>query len=499
MTLWLPWSAVLILTGALALVCVSFAFARLGRFTAAALVIAAAAFMVRAYAASDMALHPWDERYHAVVAKHLIDEPLIPRLYADPALPYDFRDWTGNHVWLHKPPLSLWIQAASMKMFGVAEIPLRLPSIVFSTLAVLVTFGIGRALFSPAAGVVAAAFHAFNGFLVDLAAGRRTSDHVDTLLITIVGAGILATLAVRKSHPGLTGVALGLACGLACMTKSFFGLLLVPIWIAIRLQYGRSSLLRDVAVAGCVAFLVAAPWTIYSAAMFPREFGYESAYAWRHATEVLENQGGPLWNYIADLPRFFGELVYVPLAIAIISVFKGTAGPARRGMLLWVAIPYVLFSLMATKMPAYVMMAAPALFLIQADVWVDLNTRRAAATDARRRALLTAAIFVLALLPARHLLSPSGPLESRERNPEWVQDLRALNTTIGAERAVVFNIEAPIEAMFYTPYVVYADMPTTDQVHMLQDKGYGVYIYESRAGGRPPSVRRVASSASARP
>ena len=68
----------------------------------------------RMYMAMDQFLHPWDERYHALVAKHLIAHPLVPTLYDSPVLPYDYRDWMANHVWLHKPPLALWFAASSM-------------------------------------------------------------------------------------------------------------------------------------------------------------------------------------------------------------------------------------------------------------------------------------------------------------------------------------------------------------------------------------------------
>jgi hypothetical protein len=131
--LWLPGGAVLVTLSAAALVWMSCVFARRERWTMAAVALGAAALLVRAYAAGDLALHPWDERYHAVVAKHLIETPLVPTLYAEPVLPYDYRDWTGNHVWLHKPPLSLWSQALSMWLFGVAEIPMRLPSVLFGS------------------------------------------------------------------------------------------------------------------------------------------------------------------------------------------------------------------------------------------------------------------------------------------------------------------------------------------------------------------------------
>jgi 4-amino-4-deoxy-L-arabinose transferase-like glycosyltransferase len=132
-------------------------------------------------------------------------------------------------------------------------------------------------------------------------------------------------------------------------------------------------------------------------------------------------------------------------------------------MLAWVAIPYVLFSTMATKMPGYVMIAAPAMFIIQADFWLQMMTKRDAEVGVWRKRLLTLAIFAFALLPARYLLSPTGPLERRERNPEWVRDLRALNAAVGPERAVLFNVPTPIEAMFYTPYVAYSEMPSDVQ------------------------------------
>lgn len=496
--LWLPATSFLVTLGAFAMIFAAYLLALRKRWVAGALAVAGAALLMRAYAASDLALHPWDERYHALVAKHLIEQPLVPTLYADPLLPYDYRDWNSNHVWLHKPPLTLWLQAASMRVFGIAEIPMRLPSVLFATASVLVTFGIGCVLFSPRAGLVAATFQAFNGLLVDLGAGRRLSDHVDTLLIFVMELGIFATLVTDRRRPRFAGVVLGAACGLACLTKSLPGLLILPIWMVIRLQSSpRTPLLRDLSVAGFVTALVALPWTIYAMSAFPLEWRHESSYTWRHMTHVVESQGGPPWWYLADMPREFGELVFVPLAFALVSVLKGTASPARRAMLSWVAVPYLLFSAMATKMPAYVMLAAPALFLIQADFWLALQQWRVAERRSWRKALLVVASVVFALLPARHLLSPTGPLEERERDPEWARDLRELNMLVGAGKAAIFNNPRPIEAMFYTPYVVYKHLPDRQQIDALRNRGYEVYVYEGRTPARGPSVKRVDGNADA--
>lgn len=486
-TLWLPLNAILIVFAALAMAALSYVLARRQRWHAAIVLMAIAALLIRGYASADRVLHPWDERYHALVAKNLIERPLVPTLYRTPVLPYDYRTWTSNHVWLHKPPLALWAQAASMKVFGVHEFPVRLPSLLISTASVVLTYAIGSILLTPAIELLAAGFQTFNGFLVDLTSGRRASDHVDTLLVFLFELGILCALVASRRRPRVTGVALGAVTGLAYLTKSFLGLLILPVWAAMRSQLGpRSTMVKELAIAGVLTAIIAAPWTLYTSLTFPLEAAYERTYALRHINEVMENQGGPPWKYLWEMPRFFGELVYVPIAMAAFWMFKGGASAERRAILLWLAIPYLLFSAFATKMPGYVMVAAPAIFLVQADFWVWLWQRRQLQPTSLNRALLAFCLFLLAVLPARHLLGPTGPLEHRDRNPKWVRDLRALNEQIGDQQAVVFNIANTVDAMFYTPYIVYEYLPSADQVRELRRRGYRVYLFED---GSAPHVQ----------
>lgn len=77
-----------------------------------------------------------------------MNHPLKPTLYDNPILPYDYRNWVGNHVWVHKQPLPLWIMSASMWLFGVNEIALRLPSIILTTIGIWLSFIIGRYFFN---------------------------------------------------------------------------------------------------------------------------------------------------------------------------------------------------------------------------------------------------------------------------------------------------------------------------------------------------------------
>ena len=68
------------------------------RFKVTLVLILATGFILRIFTGSDLYLHEWDEKYHALVAKNMIGHPLEPKLYKDPVLPYDYKVWTSNSV-----------------------------------------------------------------------------------------------------------------------------------------------------------------------------------------------------------------------------------------------------------------------------------------------------------------------------------------------------------------------------------------------------------------
>src|ERR1041385_4766087 len=74
-----------------------------------ALLLCSAIFLFIVACLLDPFLNPWDERFHALVAKNLMNHPLMPTLYDDTILNMDYYDnWAHYHIWLHKPPLFLW-------------------------------------------------------------------------------------------------------------------------------------------------------------------------------------------------------------------------------------------------------------------------------------------------------------------------------------------------------------------------------------------------------
>jgi 4-amino-4-deoxy-L-arabinose transferase-like glycosyltransferase len=437
-----------------------------------------AAFLLRADAAWQHSLYAWDERYHAVVAKHLAEDPLKPTLYQRPLLPYDPTNWHVNHVWLAHPTGALWLMAGSMRLFGVDELAMRAPSVLLSTASVLLTFLIGARTCGERVGLLAAAFHAFNGFLIELT-GRRGGDHTDTALIFFVLLGVWAALqSAREPRLSMLGLA-GVALGFGYLSKSFPALIVLPVAFAIFVEraawpaaLGRTALIALVGVA------VAAPWTAYTWIAFPVEAAWTTRSLLIHTTETLEAHPGSTFGYVLGAMRFMGELVWLPVAAAIGASWRASWGSELRPLVIWILIPYVTFSLMATRLPQYVMIAAPPLFIVQAWFWWRLRERVRTMPSGRRRVAMVALLVFLAVLPAKYTLEPTGVLERRDRRPALFEELRELRARLQLPDAVIFNMPRPVEAMFYSPYVAYREMPTADQVRQIHAQGIPIVIYQ---------------------
>ena len=121
----------------------------------------------------------WDEQYHALVAKNLIANPLKPTLYSTPLLEYDYKNWTANHIWLHKQPLFLWQIALSLKLFGINTLAVRIPSILLHAILALMIFRIGKISNSERVGYYGALFFTVAYYPLELVSARFSTDHND--------------------------------------------------------------------------------------------------------------------------------------------------------------------------------------------------------------------------------------------------------------------------------------------------------------------------------
>jgi 4-amino-4-deoxy-L-arabinose transferase-like glycosyltransferase len=328
----------------------------------AAALAAASGTMVALAMSMDDFLHAWDERYHAVVARHLIAHPLVPTLYEETPLPMT-PGWGSGHIWIHKPPLPLWLMAGALRLLGTCELAVRLPSVLLLASSAYATARIGARLLDERAGVLAAFLVAINGNLLDLASGRNPTDHVDSVLCSVTCLAIWSAVEHAAQPSRRRALLTGVFSGLAVLSKWLVGLLPFAVWAVLLHRRGRCWPHLLLGLAACA--LVAGPWQVYVTHAFPAEAAFEAAHRIRHLFEPLDGHvGGPVFQLIR-IPRTFGELA--PLGIVWFAWKK-----REPALTAWAALPYAFFALVATKMENFVMPAAPAIALMVAWSTVQL-------------------------------------------------------------------------------------------------------------------------------
>ena len=266
--------------------------------------LVAVACVARAAAAlSARFLFPWDERYHALVARNTLrdGEWFLPKLRIDPVIACDYANWTDNHVWLHKSPLFLWQMAASMALFGDSLAAMRLPSIVSGTLLTFLTYFVAKRLAGARAALAAAALSACWGFGIAQAGGAGGMDHNGAAFVFYATVGLVAVVQWDFDPDKRVRwlVLLAFATGAGVLVKSFLGL--VPLgFLGLVLLRRENWALRPWlfgALAGLAALAIAIPWNVFDYFAAPEEYIHEQLFVFRHISDAVEDHVGSAGYY----------------------------------------------------------------------------------------------------------------------------------------------------------------------------------------------------------
>jgi len=103
----------------------------------------------------------------------------------------------GGFVTVDKPPLGLWIQAASAWLFGFTGWSLLLPQALAGVLSVLLLYHLVQRVFGPATGLLAALMLALTPIFV---AANRNNTMDSQLLFTSLLAAWAITLAAERGQ-----------------------------------------------------------------------------------------------------------------------------------------------------------------------------------------------------------------------------------------------------------------------------------------------------------
>ena len=334
----------------------------------------------------------WDEGFHAVVARNLTKHPLKFTLYDQPWLPYDYKGWGDNHIWLHKPPVAMWTIWLSHLIFGINTFALRLPSAISFVVTTWLTYRIAADLFDKRTGLIAAFLQAFNPFLFESVHGYRYSDHIDIALLLWVQVSCWFLLRAIRSGKRRNYILSGITMGIAYLSKSYlalitFGIALV-VWCVARgkeiyhtktpsdnsTRSGTTEVkirLSDIGLQLLAAIATVAPWTIYCLIYYRKEFLWEHKRVLDHLNTDIESWGAswdrPLFDYMPLFyPMFYTALVAAVLCLIVVMFKRWRL--AELFVLAWGIGVIVPHTLAQTKTPSATMIAVPPLLICLAAV-----------------------------------------------------------------------------------------------------------------------------------
>jgi 4-amino-4-deoxy-L-arabinose transferase-like glycosyltransferase len=173
----------------------------------------------------------------------------------------------GGLVTIDKPPLGVWLQAASAELFGLSPMSLLLPEAIVSTIAIAVLYRVLARRLGPAAGLAGAlALAVFPSFV---AVSRDNG--VDPLLILLMILACGATLNAIEDGRWRWLVCTALLVGMAFNTKTLAAYLIVPgiafaylvcapgSWLRRTTMLVAAGLLMGLASFSWIAFVEATP------------------------------------------------------------------------------------------------------------------------------------------------------------------------------------------------------------------------------------------------
>lgn len=278
---------------------------------------------------------------------------------------YDYRDWTANHVWLSKPPIGLCGMALSIRLFGTHEYAVRLPAFIYSLLSVLLVYQIGKSLFDQKTGLIAALLFGTHGLITDLASGRLSSDGVETCFLFVMNVGWYYVFKSRqKFWSWQQDIVLGLIMGMAFLTKWQPSLLLVMIaffYLVNKENFWRRCLGASLSVA--IAALPVWLWYFCCHVHFPVETDFMMQAMFHPLHIEIANNDATWYTYPTVFGNYFGYTTYLLIGAMAFDVLRKKDRRAAV-LLMWIVIPFVVFQMAEIKRGTYLMIFAPAVFLI---------------------------------------------------------------------------------------------------------------------------------------
>jgi 4-amino-4-deoxy-L-arabinose transferase-like glycosyltransferase len=285
------------------------------------------------------------------------------------------KDWVTPHYdfipRLDKPVFFYWLIALSYKVFGVSEWSARLPSAIFAlgTLALVYLFsrrfmGVWEALWSTLILLSSVEFFILSRIVIfemaltffitlalisfNWAQRPRTEAERSTAYVLMYGALGAATLIKGPIGFVLPGMVI------------FFYLLVTRKWFLLRRM--------ELPLGSALFLVITVPWYIVAEFKNPGYLRYFllEEHLLRFSAGYFD-RGGPWYYFIPVLVLGFFPWTLLLPAIAQ-RLWKRSGDSDRVFLVLWAIVPFLFFSLSASKLPHYILPIFPALAILAGQI-----------------------------------------------------------------------------------------------------------------------------------
>ncbi len=266
-----------------------------------------------------------------------------------------------------KPILIYWLQLLSVKLFGLNEFALRLPSAVAGTLWTAATYLFVRRFLGRDVAFYAALFM-LSALQINLIAKAAIADGLLNLFIALTMFSIYLFYQ-NRAKKYLYATFLFMALGF--LTKGPVAILIpfVVSGLFFTIQKAFRLWLKTVFhPVGILLFaLVALPWYLleYQAQGMAFIDGFFFKHNLHRFDTSMERHGGGWYYYIVVM--LIGLLPFTPAAVkGLASLKQMLRDDLTRYLLLWFGFVFLFFSLSGTKLPHYVIYGYTPLFIFGA-------------------------------------------------------------------------------------------------------------------------------------
>jgi len=314
-------------------------------------------------------------------------------------------DWwnvrfNGEFIIAH-PPLFLWLEAGSFKLFGVNDPAAKFPSALLGFGTILLLYSLTLELTGdPWLALLAMLVLASTQFFLKNATHAMT-DVPFTFFFTLV---ILFYVKGLKENAYLT--LLGLPLALAILTRSVVGFLALGIILVHLVLTKRSRLLRSPWLVGGIAVALALPsiwyvsqYRLHGAAFFASHLQFLNS---KMHVESGSNRWTTVFNYPVALLKYYWP--WLPFLVAglgmAVRAWIREKNEAAILLVIWVLLVLAPFSLAETRYPRYILSVFPAFSILSA---VALSR---VISTAKRKTFLNASYAILCLAICISLLFP---------------------------------------------------------------------------------------------